>query len=145
PTHAAAMMAMPADMGRTLQMGQAPGTHWYHAHKHGSTTIDVENGMTGVFIIEGAYDDALNSFYGQGWTRTQPVLVINQLGVSPTVTGGSAGPLPFSVNGRFQPVITMKPGEVQMWRIANTSPRGGVFIVGFAPPATPDALAPPQF
>ena len=34
-------------------MGQSPGTHWYHAHKHGSTAINVANGMTGVFIIEG--------------------------------------------------------------------------------------------
>ena len=38
-------------------MGQSPGTHWYHAHKHGSTAINVGNGMTGVFIIEGQYDD----------------------------------------------------------------------------------------
>ena len=38
-------------------MGQSPGTHWYHAHKHGSTAINVANGMTGAFIIEGDYDD----------------------------------------------------------------------------------------
>ena len=38
-------------------MGQSPGTHWYHAHKHGSTAINVANGMTGAFIIEGQYDD----------------------------------------------------------------------------------------
>ena len=56
---------------RALQMGQAPGTHWYHAHKHGSTTINVANGMTGAFIIEGGYDDALNKFYGVGWTGPQ--------------------------------------------------------------------------
>ena len=37
----------------TLKMGQSPGTHWYHAHKHGSTAINVANGMTGVFVIEG--------------------------------------------------------------------------------------------
>ena len=46
-------------------MGQAPGTHWYHAHKHGSTAINVGNGMTGVFIIEGKYDDDLNAFYSR--------------------------------------------------------------------------------
>jgi len=37
---------------RLLMMGQAPGTHWYHAHKHGSTAINVANGITGAFIIE---------------------------------------------------------------------------------------------
>ena len=149
PGHAAATTAVAAmEQGRALQMGQAPGTHWYHAHKHGSTAINVANGMTGVFIIEGGYDDGLNNFYGDGWARSQPVLVVNQLGVSPNLFGGgnsTGGPLPFSVNGRFQPTLTMQPGQVQLWRIANTSSRGGVFIAGFAPanattPSSPQAF-----
>jgi FtsP/CotA-like multicopper oxidase with cupredoxin domain len=119
-----------------LIMGQSPGTHWYHAHKHGSTAIDVANGMTGAFIIEGQYDDDLNTWYGAGWTRTQPVMVINQLGVSPNLMrGGSGGAQTdkgpdFSVNGQLNPVISMKPGEVQMWRIVNTSGRAGAYFLG---------------
>lgn len=132
-----------ATEGRALRMGQAPGTHWYHAHKHGSTTINVMNGMTGAFIIEGPYDDALNTFYGVGstsphpWTRQQPVLVINELGVSPLVVGGGSI-VPFSVNGRRVPKLAMRPGEVQLWRIVNTSPRSGVSVLGFSANATPD-------
>ncbi|MEA2873272.1 MAG: hypothetical protein QOH67_3248, partial [Hyphomicrobiales bacterium] len=102
-----------ATQGRVLQMGQSPGTHWYHAHKHGSTTINVANGMTGAFIIEGGYDDMLNKFYGvgwpgpQSWSRSQPVLVVNQLDVSPPLFGGGqGGGAPFSVNGRLQPTVT---------------------------------------
>ena len=73
PGHMSAMTSTGAmEETRALEMGQAPGTHWYHAHKHGSTTIDVANGMTGAFIIEGGYDDALNSFYNAGWTGPQP-------------------------------------------------------------------------
>ena len=34
----------------------------------------------------------------------------------------------FSVNGRLKPVVQMRPGEVQMWRIANTSGRAGAFF-----------------
>jgi FtsP/CotA-like multicopper oxidase with cupredoxin domain len=121
-----------------LKMGQSPGTHWYHAHKHGSTAINVANGMTGVFIIEGAsYDDALDGWYGDGWTRRQPVLVMNQLGVSPNLLRAGPGQTDkgpdFSVNGRLQPVIDMKPGEVQLWRIANTSGRSGAFFLGPPP------------
>ena len=121
---------------RPLVMGQSPGTHWYHAHKHGSTTINVMNGMTGAFIIEGTYDDDINRFYGANWTRKQPTLVINQLGAAPslqTTRAGGPGPA-FSVNGRQQPVIKMKAGEVQMWRIVNSSGRAGVFF------AKPEAL-----
>jgi len=125
-------------------MGQSPGTHWYHAHKHGSTAINVSNGMTGVLIIEGAYDDALNAFYGAGWTQTQPVMVINQLTVSPNLLrqpspqgGGGPGTQDkgpdFTVNGRSQPIVDMAPGEVQMWRIANTSGRSGAYFGNIAP------------
>src|SRR5438067_7387763 len=46
---------------KPLQMGQAPGLHWYHAHKHGSTAIDVGNGMTGAFVIEDRKSTRLNS------------------------------------------------------------------------------------
>ena len=122
----------------TLKMGQSPGTHWYHAHKHGSTAINVANGMTGVFVIEGpTYDDKLNEWYGQGWTQRQPILVINQLGVTPNLLRTGPGQTDkgpdFSVNGRIQPVIDMKPGEVQLWRIANTSGRSGAFFLGPPP------------
>src|SRR4030095_5573936 len=43
--------------------GQAPGTHWYHAHKHGSTSLHILNGLAGAFIIEGDYDTAIKGFY----------------------------------------------------------------------------------
>lgn len=120
--------------GRLL-MGQSPGTHWYHAHKHGSTAINVANGMAGAFIIEGSYDDGLNAWYGKDWTRVQPVMVINQLGQAPNLmTGGGQDKGPdFSINGRLRPVVTMTAGEVQMFRIVNASGRAGVYFQG--PPA----------
>ena len=128
-------MAMP--MG--LHMGQAPGTHWYHAHKHGSTALNVSNGMAGAFIIEGdEYDGKLNAFYNRyrtdkstEWTRQQPTLVVNQLGTTPGLErGGATGPPPFSVNGQQQPQLTMYPGEVQLWRIVNASSISGFYLPG---------------
>ena len=143
PAHPAAHTSVAREEARPLLMGQAPGIHWYHAHKHGSTTINVSNGMTGAFIIEGAYDDALSNYYGggpaapKGWTRTQPVMVINQLGTVPALFAGGGGGLPLSVNGNYQPTAKMKPGEVQMWRIVNTSSRSGVYFNGFYPEPRP--------
>ncbi len=32
-----------------LPWNQAPGTHWYHAHKHGATALQVLNGLVGTF------------------------------------------------------------------------------------------------
>jgi len=127
-----------------LIMGQSPGTHWYHAHKHGSSAIDVSNGMVGAFVIEGGYDEAISKFYDPAgsaggpsvnWTRNQPVLIINQIGVSPNLmtggpgTGQDKGP-DFSVNGRQNPILTMQPGEVKMFRIINASSRAGAYFIG---------------
>jgi FtsP/CotA-like multicopper oxidase with cupredoxin domain len=113
---------------RPLIMGQAPGTHWYHAHKHGSTTINVNNGMTGVFIIEGKYDQEIKAGYPGG--IKQQVLVIQQLGGTSFLERDARGSDPyFSVNGQLQPVINMRPGEVQWWRIANTSARAGTYFL----------------
>ena len=119
-------------------MGQSPGTHWYHAHKHGSTAINVGNGMTGAFIIEGKYDDDLNAFYsryilkdGRPWnTRAQPVMVLNQLETTNNLlVGGGAGPPDFVVNGRLRPVVQMQPGEVQLWRIVNSAGRSAAYFM----------------
>lgn len=109
------------------RMGQSPGTHWYHAHKHGSTAINVGNGMVGAFIIEGpSYDGALNAFYGryqvdgQAWSsRNQNVMVINQLQTVPNRLTNTRGGTDFVINGVRQPQVTMRPGEVQLWRIVN--------------------------
>ncbi|HEU0215139.1 MAG TPA: multicopper oxidase domain-containing protein [Stellaceae bacterium] len=137
----------PPDGGNALQMGQAPGTHWYHAHKHGSTSIDVSNGMSGVFIIEGAYDDALNAYYNAtpNWTRSQPVLLVNQIGTSPNLEHPGNGQTDkgpnFSVNGRLEPTIHMYPGEVQMWRIANSSSRSAMYLPALPPGFTWHQLA----
>lgn len=30
----------------------APGTHWYHAHLHGSTSVQVQGGMAGALIVD---------------------------------------------------------------------------------------------
>lgn len=132
--HGMTMGQTGANEAHALVMGQAPGTHWYHAHKHGSTTINLLNGFSGALIIEGKYDDELNAAYkawGDGFTRKVPVMVINQWGTTPkkmTRGGPDKGP-DFSVNGRMNPVVDMKSGEVAMWRIVNSSSRAGVYFV----------------
>lgn len=125
----------PAASNGELHMGQAPGTQWYHMHKHGSTTLNIANGLIGAFIIEGKYDDQLNDFYKstddhKNWDLQQQVLVIQEVGVQPNLERNPTAPPLFSVNGRRQAMISMKPGEVQMWRIVNGSPRSGAYFVG---------------
>jgi FtsP/CotA-like multicopper oxidase with cupredoxin domain len=122
-----------------VNMGQAPGTHWYHAHKHGSTALNVGNGMTGAFVIEGAYDDRLRSFYREtpehkNWGLQEQVLVIQQLESALNLLSGTneGRPPPLSVNGRLNPVVTMKPNQVQLWRVVNAAARDFVQFDSFA-------------
>lgn len=101
-------------------MGQAPGTHWYHAHKHGSTSLHLFNGLAGAFIIEGKYDDDLRKIYGERFVEN--VLVCQQIREEQNLmmgTGTGSG-LNF-VNGQLAPTIAMRPGEIQLWRIVNAT------------------------
>src|SRR4029077_10935950 len=126
---------------KPAKMGQAPGTHWYHAHKHGSTALNVFNGMTGVFIIEGDYDDVLHKFYEndpskgrKNWGLHEEVLMIQQLDQTVKIEGAGTGGSPaLSVNGRLQPVISMQAGQVQLWRIVNGSARSFAEFFCFLP------------
>jgi FtsP/CotA-like multicopper oxidase with cupredoxin domain len=123
--------------GAKLRMGQAPGTHWYHAHKHGSTALNVSNGMAGAIIIEGdEYDGFFDKTYAAfrqnpktTWTRQQPTLVVNQYNTTPSLLrGGGSGAPPLAVNGSLQPTLTMYPGQVQLWRIVNASVTTGFYV-----------------
>jgi FtsP/CotA-like multicopper oxidase with cupredoxin domain len=110
--------------------GQAPGTHWYHAHKHGSTSLHIRNGLAGAFIIEssreGGYDHFIRKFYGWGdaYGDHEKIFVFQQydpvqnLERRPRTSKGSNQVL---VNGQLTPTITMKPGEVQLWRFINAT------------------------
>jgi len=109
------------------KMGQAPGTHWYHAHKHGSTAIHLYNGLAGAFIIEGDYDKDLRAIYPD-LDRTQKVLVVQRFtDVNDLERAANNNTIPVMVNGSLAgnkpdaPGVTiqMKPGEVQLWRIVN--------------------------
>lgn len=111
-----------------VKMGQAPGTHWYHAHKHGSTAMHVLHGMAGAFIIRGPYDDDLNKLYPN---LQEKVIVIQEYGELPNLYRG-AGPRAVLVNGQFQPKITMKKGEIQLWRLINAA-QGGQMKLDVSP------------
>lgn len=115
--------------------GQAPGTHWYHAHKHGSTSLHIRNGLAGAFIIEssreGGYDHVIRKFYGweNGYGDHEKIFVIQQfdptqnLERSPRAANGppGAGKAQNLVNGKLTPTIKMQPGEVQLWRFINAT------------------------
>lgn len=125
--------------------GQAPGTHWYHAHKHGSTSLHIRNGLAGALIIEssqeGGYDHVIRKFYGWGdsYGKHEKILVFQQydttqnLERSPRAAGGPPNPgvgtAQVLINGKLTPTIAMQPGEVQLWRLINATQGNGPGII----------------
>jgi FtsP/CotA-like multicopper oxidase with cupredoxin domain len=116
------------------EMGQAPGSHWYHCHQHGSTTLQLLNGMAGALIITdmnpGGYDASILSL--GGGTPTNPKIkekvVLLQLfseqpnRINQAAPGLTASPTAtVTVNGQVVPKITMKQGEVQWWRVIDAA------------------------
>jgi FtsP/CotA-like multicopper oxidase with cupredoxin domain len=113
--------------GQSDSMGQAPGTHWYHAHKHGSTALNLANGMAGALIIEGDYDATLNAYYkNNGQALKDEVLVLQQFSVVLGLLRPSGTSDLVSVNGQYTPVLEMKPNETRLWRIVNACHQAAV-------------------
>lgn len=124
------------------------GTFWYHAHLHGSTAANVGSGMSGALIIEGGIDDIPE--IAQAEDR---VLVLQQIPyvnnasktVCPEIPKGedlkvgvveaeyvdcSFGPGTWDTLGRYTtingvklPVIKMRPGSIERWRLVDSAVR----------------------
>lgn len=107
------------------------GTQWYHPHTHGSTAIQVVNGVAGALIVEGPLDAEPTV----AATRER-VMVLNEMPLrhartTPlrdgepcdedhlsidnflSVTEG----MPIVVNGRVRPRMVTAPGQVERWRL----------------------------
>src|ERR1044072_549286 len=113
--------------GSENSMGQAPGTHWYHSHKHGSTAVNLFNGLEGALIIEDnsatGYDGAPKAYYSKQKSSQkldQFVLVLQQLTDTINMLVPKPAPAPtVLVNGQLSPTITMNAGQIQLWRVIN--------------------------
>ncbi|WP_081951924.1 multicopper oxidase family protein [Kitasatospora phosalacinea] len=99
------------------------GTYWYHPHLHGSTAEQLAGGMAGVIVVEGDVDEV-----PEVRAAADVVVCVNELklrdGRVPPFTSGAwtAGvPSVFTVNGAVNPVLALRPGEVQRWRLVGAT------------------------
>ena len=119
-----------------VRENQAEGTHWYHAHKHGATALQVLNGLVGAFVIRGEFDDALEAYFEKsgGGKLTEHLLVVQQVQEHQPGLGGGEPPAAALINGQGNPILTMKPGEIQRWRIIGATQNvNAQFTVGLPP------------
>lgn len=117
-----------------LRYTQPPGTHWYHAHKHGSTALQVLNGLVGTFEVRGAFDEALESYFEKhgGGALEERLMVVQQLQEAQPGLGGADQNLSVLVNGQANPIVTMAKGEIQRWRFVGATMQASAALrVGF--------------
>lgn len=113
---------------------QPEGTHWYHPHKHGSVSLQVANGMPGAMIIEGPFDAWLRGFYSN--QLTEKLLALQQVEQQNNLFDPNASAPQVLVNGQINPTVTMKPGEVQRWRVVNSTIKAGSQLAIYFPQGT---------
>jgi suppressor of ftsI len=89
-----------------LRDRQGPGLFWYHPHLHGVVAKQMLGGMPGGIVIDGSesYFPILKELPEQFFFIKQAEIADREI---------------ISINGQLKPVVAIKPGEVQFWRIAN--------------------------
>lgn len=114
---------------------QPAGLHWYHPHRHGATTHQAWQGLSGALVVEGNIDEVpavkaakdmvmiLNGLWVNPDGEVPTALVVPNAGWSP-FTSIPAVPtdMIFTINGVYQPTIFIRPGETQRWRILAAAP-----------------------
>jgi FtsP/CotA-like multicopper oxidase with cupredoxin domain/peroxiredoxin len=106
------------------------GIFWIHAHRHGSTALQLCSGMAGALIIDpgnnGGLDQVPEIAEAMKNSR-EKVMVFQQLlyslrpdGIGEVteqdVYGGTPQHRVTLINGQYAPLMEFKPGEVQRWR-----------------------------
>lgn len=98
---------------------QLPGLYWYHPHRHMYVESQVYGGMAGAIVVRGSVDE-LPGIAG----RRERVMVMTRTEVGSNgrvvpVDRAPSASLRTYINGQLRPVMHIRPGEVQRWRILN--------------------------
>jgi FtsP/CotA-like multicopper oxidase with cupredoxin domain/peroxiredoxin len=122
----------------TLPREHGAGTFFYHPHKHGSVAYQVASGMAGALVVKGGID-AIPEIAA----ATNKILLLQQINLLERQTGGyyldpnifydeTQLPRPFiveTINGQDGPLLTMRPGEIQRWRLIHSGIEDGIRLM----------------
>ena len=118
------------DIEIAIPSDHIPGTNWYHPHAHGSADVQIASGAVGALIIEGDFADVPEIAAAQERLLVLTEAVFDRFGMVEdfgTLFPERAARF-FAVNGVREPTITMRPGEVQRWRILHAGWQDDMFL-----------------
>ena len=100
----------------------SPGSYWYHPHYHPLVEEQVFGGQSGFIYIRGLETylpadlrDVTQQFLGLKDFQ------VDRTNSIPSQNINSDSPTNRTINGLVQPVMTMRPGETQLWHLGNLS------------------------
>jgi FtsP/CotA-like multicopper oxidase with cupredoxin domain len=93
-----------------------PGLYWYHPHLHGFSDMQVRNGMSGAILVDGLLDQ----FSTLRQLRDRMLLLKDIQIENGRVVHRDIGKNTIrTINGIVNPVIVLRTGETELWRIGN--------------------------
>jgi FtsP/CotA-like multicopper oxidase with cupredoxin domain len=116
------------------------GTNWYHPHAHGSADVQIASGAVGALIIEGDFTEIPEIVAAKERLLILTEAVFDSFGMVEdfgTLFPETAARF-IAVNGVREPTITMRPGEVQRWRILHAGWQDDIFHGVGRPHAKPN-------
>lgn len=107
-----------------------PGTYWYHPHRHGSADVQMASGMAGMLIVEGDFADIPEIAAAEERVLVLGQAVFDSFGTIETFETlfPETATRFLTVNGQREPTITMRPGEVQRWRLLHAGYQDDMFL-----------------
>src|SRR5216683_6390165 len=99
-----------------LPANHPSGLFWYHPHAHGFSDEQTRNGMSGALIVDGLLDSFPTLRHLPERLLLLKDLQVQNGRVALTHIGRNTIR---TVNGTVNPVIVLRPGETELWRIGN--------------------------
>ena len=93
------------------------GLFWYHPHAHGQSEKQVQDGMSGLLVVEGFLET------NYPWLRDVPERLLMLKDLEPPGYPDSLGHKK-NINGEVSASFTIRPGELQFWRVGNIAANG---------------------
>lgn len=99
------------------------GTFWYHPHHHGAVDAQLTSGCFGALIVEGDFADVPEIAAAQERVLLLSEVLFDYLGQIEhyDTLWPEASPRFLAVNGQREPILRMRPGEVQRWRVVQAA------------------------
>ena len=97
------------------------GLYWYHPHLHGLVDGQVYPGLAGMIVVGNPLRDFARLDHIKRRTMALQAVGFGDDGNLINVNSVNLKQITNLINGHYQPTLRIRPGETQLWQVANIS------------------------